>query len=68
MPLPVEGGKGWGGGQSQGVGQGRGARLVRLQDVGRPNRNSPIVDAFKEEVIKYDINEQDVILVPSIVI
>ena len=63
MPSHVEGGRGW-----SRIGQGRGARLIKLQDVGWPNNNSPLVDVFKEEVIEHDINEQDVIFVSSIVL
>ena len=58
MPPRVEGGRGRGRGRA--VGQGRGARFVRLQDVGRPNRNPPPVDVFEEEVAEHHIDEQEV--------
>ena len=56
----MEGGRGRGRGRGRAVGQGRGARFVRLQDVGRPNRNPPPVDVFEEEVAEHHIDEQEV--------
>ena len=35
-------------------------RGVTLQDVGRPNRNPPLVDVFEEEVAEHHIDEQEV--------